>query len=180
MIGNKIIVRVANADDLKYVQTIVCEINLSSKDPSTSILIRSPDLIALKIKQGNAVIAHTISGTWVGFSYIQSWSNDAFVSNCGLVVASAFRQKGVAGRIKKKIIALCSHKYPGASLFGLTTSLAVMKINSGLGYLPVTYSEITNETDFWKACGSCPDYNILQSRKGKNCLCTAMLLKNNA
>jgi len=57
----------------------------------------------------------------------------------------------------------------------LTTGLAVMKINSDLGYEPVTYSELTQDDEFWKGCQSCVNYDILMSKERKNCLCTAML-----
>ncbi|MEG2480024.1 MAG: GNAT family N-acetyltransferase, partial [Mucinivorans sp.] len=66
-------------------------------------------------------------------------------------------------------------KFPGAKLFGLTTGLAVMKINSSLGYRPVTYSELTDDEQFWKGCASCVNFNILQAKDHKNCLCTAMI-----
>ena len=57
----------------------------------------------------------------------------------------------------------------------LTTGLAVMKINSDLGYEPVTYSELTQDEEFWAGCKSCVNYDILMSKERKNCLCTAML-----
>jgi hypothetical protein len=57
----------------------------------------------------------------------------------------------------------------------LTTGLPVMKINSELGYEPVTYSELTQDEDFWAGCKSCVNYDILMSKERKNCLCTAML-----
>ena len=50
-----------------------------------------------------------------------------------------------------------------------------MKINSELGYEPVTYSELTDDEEFWKGCQSCVNFQILQSKERKNCLCTAML-----
>jgi hypothetical protein len=50
-----------------------------------------------------------------------------------------------------------------------------MKINSDLGYEPVTYSELTQDNAFWKGCTSCVNYQILMSKERKNCLCTAML-----
>ncbi len=51
-----------------------------------------------------------------------------------------------------------------------------MKINSELGYEPVTYSELTQDEEFWKGCRSCVNYDILTSKERKNCMCTAMLL----
>ena len=50
-----------------------------------------------------------------------------------------------------------------------------MKINSDLGYEPVTYSELTTDEEFWKGCRSCVNFDILTAKERKNCLCTAML-----
>jgi len=77
--------------------------------------------------------------------------------------------------IKRKIFDLSRTKYPEAKIFGLTTGLAVMKINSELGYEPVTYSELTDDDAFWAGCQSCINFDILVSKERKNCLCTAML-----
>ena len=178
MSGDKIIVRVSNVTDLIYVNRITQEIEKAAADPSTSILKRSASLIAEKLVSGNAVIAVTNSGKWVGFCYLQEWSNKEFVANCGLVVASKYRRMGIGHLIKKKIVELSSQLYPESKLFGLTTSLAVMKVNTDLGYKPVTYSQITKEDDFWEGCRQCANYAILESRERKNCLCTAMMYIN--
>ena len=127
------------------------------------------------MEEGKAVIALTPSGDWVGFCYIEAWGHGQFVANSGLVVNPTFRGSGVATRIKQKIFELSRVKYPEAKIFGLTTGLAVMKINSELGYKPVTYSELTDDEDFWKGCQSCVNYDILMSKERKNCLCTGML-----
>jgi hypothetical protein len=50
-----------------------------------------------------------------------------------------------------------------------------MKINSELGYEPVTYNELTQDEEFWNGCKSCVNYDILMSKDRKNCMCTAML-----
>ena len=50
-----------------------------------------------------------------------------------------------------------------------------MKINSDLGYEPVTYSELTQDEAFWAGCKSCVNYDILMSKERKNCMCTAMI-----
>jgi hypothetical protein len=50
-----------------------------------------------------------------------------------------------------------------------------MKINSELGYEPVTYSELTQDEAFWAGCKSCVNYEILTSKERKICMCTAML-----
>jgi hypothetical protein len=77
--------------------------------------------------------------------------------------------------IKRTVFELSRKKYPDAKIFGLTTGLAVMKINSELGYEPVTYSELSQDEEFWKGCKSCVNYDILMSKDRKNCMCTAML-----
>ncbi len=147
----------------------------SAKARGTGIAKRSPDYIEKKMEEGKAVIALTIDGTWVGFCYIEAWGHEKFVANSGLVVSPAFRKSGVAKQIKKRVFELSREKYPDAKIFGLTTGLAVMKINSDLGYEPVTYSELTDDDQFWAGCKSCVNYDILMSKERKNCLCTAML-----
>src|SRR5687767_12852167 len=141
----------------------------------TGIAKRSPEYIEQKIDEGKAVIAVTDQNEWVGFCYIETWSHGEYVANSGLIVAPAFRKSGVAKGIKQKIFALSREMYPEAKIFGLTTGLAVMKINSDLGYEPVTYSELTQDEEFWAGCKSCVNYDILMSKERKNCLCTAML-----
>src|SRR6266536_4645268 len=147
----------------------------SAKARGTGIARRPPEYVAEKIEQGKAVIAVTTSGEWVGFCYIEIWSHGQYVANSGLIVAPAFRKTGVAKAIKQKIFALSREKYPNAKIFGLTTGLAVMKINSDLGYEPVTYSELTQDEDFWAGCKSCVNYDILMGKNRQNCMCTAML-----
>jgi hypothetical protein len=170
-----IIVRIADSGDEHYAVTITDEMEASAKARGTGIAKRSPDYVANKMKEGKAVIAHTKNGTWVGFCYIETWSHGEYVANSGLIVSPEFRKSGVAKSIKKKIFDLSREKYPNAKIFGLTTGLAVMKINSELGYEPVTYSELTQDETFWAGCKSCVNYDILMSKGRKNCLCTAML-----
>ncbi|MFT4024782.1 MAG: GNAT family N-acetyltransferase [Flavihumibacter sp.] len=141
----------------------------------TGIAKRSPDYVADKMREGKAVIALTKNGTWVGFCYIETWSHGEYVANSGLIVSPDFRKSGVAKRIKECTFKLSREKYPEAKIFGLTTGLAVMKINSDLGYEPVTYSELTQDEAFWAGCKSCVNYDILMSKGRKNCMCTAML-----
>lgn len=140
----------------------------------TGIAKRSPEYVSDKMKEGKAVIAITKTGTWVGFCYIETWGHGQYVANSGLIVSPPFRKSGVAKAIKKRIFELSKEKFPEAKIFGLTTGLAVMKINSELGYEPVTYSELTQDEAFWAGCKSCVNYEILMSRQRNNCLCTAM------
>jgi len=170
-----ILVREAVPDDKKYADAITEEMAESAKARGTGIAKRSPDYIQSKMDEGKAVIALTSDGTWVGFCYVEAWEHGKYVANSGLIVAPAFRKTGVATEIKKKIFALSRKRYPDAKIFGLTTGLAVMKINSDLGYEPVTYSELTTDEEFWKGCRSCVNFEILVSKQRKNCMCTAML-----
>jgi len=147
----------------------------SAKARGTGIAKRSPEYVAQKMEEGKAVIAHTTDGIWVGFCYIETWGHGEYVANSGLIVSPEFRKGGVAKGIKKRIFELSREKYPDAKIFGLTTGLAVMKINSELGYEPVTYSELTQDEAFWAGCKSCVNYDILMSKNRKNCMCTAML-----
>jgi len=155
---------------------IICdEMESSAKARGTGIAKRSPEYIQDKMREGKAVIAFTEDGVWAGFCYIETWSHGKYVANSGLIVSPQFRKGGLAKLIKKKIFALSRKTYPEAKIFGLTTGLAVMKINSELGYEPVTYSELTQDENFWAGCKSCVNYEILMSKERKNCMCTAML-----
>jgi hypothetical protein len=172
-----IIVRVAIAEDVQYANTITEEMEASAKARGTGIAKRSPASIAEKILEGKAVIAVTVHNEWVGFAYIENWGG-GFVSNSGMIVNPAFRERGVASAIKQRIFRLSRSKYPDAKVFSITTGQAVMKMNTRLGFEPVAYSEITRDPAFWKGCESCPNCGILKSKDFKYCLCTAMLYQN--
>lgn len=171
---NNIIIRVATPADKIYAGTITDEMESSAMARGTGIAKRSPEYVAQKMEEGKAVIALTPEGGWVGFCYIETWEGE-YVANSGLIVAPPFRKSGVAKAIKERVFQLSRERYPDAKIFGLTTGLAVMKINSDLGYEPVTYSELTQDEKFWAGCKSCVNYDILMSKERKNCLCTAML-----
>jgi hypothetical protein len=171
----KFTVQIASEQHLHFAEYICSEMESSAKARGTGIARRSPEYIKQKMLEGKAVIATTHNNTWAGFCYIETWSHNLYVANSGLIVSPEFRQSGLARAIKKKIFELSREKYPRAKIFGLTTGLAVMKINSELGYEPVTYSELTKDENFWKGCQSCVNFEILKSKDRKNCLCTAML-----
>ena len=161
---------------MSYVPEIEKALYEASLQKGTGIAVRSTEYITRKIEEGKAVIALNGEGLWAGFCYIESWGHNRFVANSGLIVSSAFRGVGLAREIKKRALELSATLFPGARLFGLTTSLAVMKINSGLGYKPVTFSELTDDDEFWKGCITCPYYDILVRTKRDDCLCTAMIM----
>jgi hypothetical protein len=169
-------ITIASAAHLSYVSEIEKALYEASQQKGTGIAVRSTEYLNGKIEEGKAVIALNGEGQWAGFCYIESWGHNRFVANSGLIVSSSFRGLGLASEIKKRALELSATLFPGARLFGLTTSLAVMKINSGLGYKPVTFSELTDDDQFWKGCETCPYYDILVRTKRDDCLCTAMIM----
>ena len=169
-------ISIASKAHLSYVQEIEEALYQASLQKGTGIAVRSTEYLSGKIKEGKAVIALGNQGKWAGFCYIESWGHNKFVANSGLIVSPDFRGAGLASEIKKRALELSSQLFPGAQLFGLTTSLAVMKINSGLGYKPVTFSQLTDDDEFWKGCETCPYYDILVRTKRDDCLCTAMIM----
>jgi hypothetical protein len=175
MENNSFIIKPASEKDCIYAETITLEMEESAKARGTGIAKRSPEYIKAKMQEGKAVIATTKDGEWAGFCYIEAWGHGKFVANSGLIVAPQFRKYGLASQIKNEIFKLSRSKYPDSKIFGLTTGAAVMKINSGLGYIPVSYGDLTDDEEFWKGCNSCVNVEILKSKNRQNCLCTAML-----
>ena len=164
----------ANEKHLAYVETILDTIEKAAKVRGTGIAKRSPEYVKQKMLEGKAIIA--LDGDkFAGFCYIESWSNKKYVANSGLIVVESYRGHGLAKRIKRKAFELSREKFPDAKIFGLTTGLAVMKINSEMGYRPVTFSELTDDDAFWRGCQSCVNYDILQRTNRRMCLCTGML-----
>lgn len=170
-----VIIRKATKADAKYAVQIAEETERSAIARGSGIAKRSPESILEKMAEGKAVIAVAATGEWAGFSYFEVWAHGEFISNSGLIVSPAFRKGGVARAIKKKVFSLGRRKYPDAKVFSITTGLAIMKLNTRLGFEPVTYNEITQEPSFWQGCRSCVNYPVLQSKGFGNCLCTAML-----
>jgi hypothetical protein len=167
-------VEVAGEQHIKYVDEINDAIDLASKQRGTGIARRSNEYLITKMSQGKAIIA--LDGeVFAGFCYIETWGNKGFVANSGLIVVPEYRGYGLAKEIKNKAFELSRKEYPEAKIFGLTTGLAVMKINHELGYRPVTFSELTNDEQFWNGCKGCVNYDILERMQRTKCLCTGML-----
>ena len=165
---------VAQPEHAVYAAPICALMAESAKARGTGIAKRKPAYLEEKIRSGKAVIA-LVDGELGGFSYIETWSHGDYVANSGLIVNPRFRRLGLARKIKAAVFALSREKYPDARIFGITTSLAVMKINSGLGYTPVTFSELTQDDAFWDGCKTCPNHDILERNERHMCLCTAMM-----
>jgi len=167
-------VLVAGKEHLKYVDEINDAIDVASKQRGTGIARRTFEYLASKIEAGKAIIA-LHGDAFAGFCYIETWGNKGFVANSGLIVVPEYRGYGLAKEIKRKAFQLSRKQYPEAKIFGLTTGLAVMKINHELGYKPVTFSELTEDDQFWNGCKSCVNYDILERMERTKCLCTGML-----
>ena len=168
------IIRVATAADAQYADLLCQWYVESAKTRGTGIAKREPAYVAQKMASGDSIIAF-VDGELAGFCYIETFDDKTFVVNSGLVVNAEIRKHGVGRAIKQGVFNLSRTKYPNAKIFGITTSLAVMKINTDLGYEPVTFSELTASEDFWKGCKSCKNYGILMDNDRKMCLCTGML-----
>lgn len=165
---------IANDMHISYASIICTTIAESAKVRGTGIAKRTPEHITEKIKQGNAIIALD-DQIFVGFCYIDTWDDEKFVANSALIVNPDYRGMGVAREIKKKVFQLARERYPNAKIFSITTGLAVMKMNSELGYKPVTFSEVTKDPSFWKGCETCQNFDVLKRTKQEMCLCTGML-----
>ena len=167
-------IQIASEKHVGYAEEICELIEIAARHRGTGIAKRDPEYIKNKLCSGHSVIA--LHGqNLAGFCYIEVWDNKKYVANSGLIVHSDYRGQGLAKRIKAKAFQLSRQKYPDAKLFGITTSLPVMKINSDLGYKPVTFSELTQDETFWQGCQSCPNFDILTRNERKNCLCTGMV-----
>lgn len=165
---------IADSTHALFAEQICATIAESAKIRGTGIARRTPEYILGKMSNGNAIIAME-GERFAGFCYIEVWDHERFVANSGLIVHPDFRNQGLAKRIKEAVFELSQRKYPEAKIFGITTGLAVMKINYELGYQPVTFSELTTDESFWEGCKTCTNYDILTRTKRNMCLCTGML-----
>ncbi|OZI09887.1 GNAT family N-acetyltransferase [Siphonobacter sp. BAB-5385] len=172
---NEYKVQVASKEHLYLAEEICWHMEESAKQRGTGIAKRSPEYLRRKMEEGKAIVAMTRKGEWVGFCYIETWDHGKFVANSGLIVHPDHRKSGIAKMIKEKAFELSRTKYPNARIIGITTSLAVMKINSELGYKPTTFSELPVDEAFWKGCSSCVNFDVLSRTGRKHCLCTGMM-----
>lgn len=165
---------IANKSHSIYADIICKTIAEAAQVRGTGIAKRQPEYIITKMENGNAVIA--LDGDeFAGFCYIEAWSHGKFVANSGLIVHPNYRNQGLAKQIKKVVFAHSRKKFPESKVFSITTGLAVMKMNSDLGYKPVTFSELTDDQSFWKGCQTCKNFDVLTRTEQKMCLCTGML-----
>ena len=179
-------VMVADASHEVYVDTILDTIREAAKKRGTGIAERTHEYVATKMREGKAIIA--LNGDeFAGFTYIESWGNKQYVATSGLwgnkqyvatsglIVHPKYQGIGLAKRIKQASFRLARLRWPWAKIFSLTSGAAVMKMNTELGYVPVTFNELTDDEAFWKGCEGCINHDILVAKNRKFCICTAML-----
>ena len=174
-------VLVADASHEKYVDTILDTIRTAAKKRGTGIAERTHEYVATKMKEGKAILAidtdtqTELGDKFVGFSYIETWGNKSYVTTSGLIVHPDYLGMGVAKRIKNYTFTLARVRWPHAKIFSLTSGDAVMKMNTQLGYVPVSFNQLTDDDAFWRGCEGCVNHDILQAKNRKFCICTGML-----
>ena len=170
----EILIKVAEANDEKYVDTIIDTIREAAKKRGTGIAERTHEYVATKMREGKAVLA-LCGERFAGFSYIETWGNKQYVTTSGLIVHPDFRHLGVAKKIKDMTFTLARTRWPHAKIFSLTSGAAVMTMNTQLGYQPVTFADLTDDEAFWRGCEGCINVDVLHRTGRKYCICTAML-----
>lgn len=170
----EIIVRVADASDEKYVDIILETIRDAARKRGTGIAERTHEYLATKMRESKAILA-LCGDKFAGFSYIETWGNKHYVTTSGLIVHPDFLGQGIAKRIKDYTFTLARVRWPKAKIFSLTSGDAVMKMNTRLGYVPVSYNQLTDDDAFWRGCEGCCNHDILMAKERKFCICTGML-----
>jgi hypothetical protein len=168
-------VLVAGPEHEVYVDTILETIAEAAKVRGTGIAKRTHEYLAKKMFEAKAVIALTKDGRFAGFSYIETWENQQYVTTSGLIVHPDFRGLHIAKRIKDHTFTLARVRWPHAKIFSLTSGDAVMKMNTALGYVPVSFNQLTDDDAFWRGCRGCVNHPILEMKERKFCICTGML-----
>ena len=161
--GIKVIV--ADASHEKYVDLILTTISEAAKKRGTGIAERTHEYVATKMKEDKVV----------GFSYIETWGNKSYVTTSGLIVHPDYQGRNIAKRIKDHTFTLARVRWPHAKIFSLTSGDAVMKMNTALGYVPVSFNQLTDDDAFWRGCRGCVNHPILEMKNRKFCICTGML-----
>ena len=173
-IYNSIDVMVADDSHEIYVDTVLDTIEAAAAVRGTGIAKRSHEYVTQKMREGKVIIA-LCGEEFAGFSYIESWGNKQYVATSGLIVADKFRNMGLAKRIKYAAFQLARLRWPKAKLFSLTSGSAVMKMNTELGYFPVTFADLTDDEAFWRGCNGCVNQDVLIRTQRRYCICNAML-----
>jgi hypothetical protein len=168
------LIEIGSAKHIHMAEEISKTMEESALARGTGISKRSPQLITHYITEGQALVATDANGSWAGFCYLNVFGNGRFVTSSGLIVSPRYRDRGLARQLKRKLFEVSRQRYPQASLVGITTSPAVMKINTQLGLYPTSFADMPQDDGFWKGCETCVNHDILMRTNRKLCLCTAM------
>src|SRR5471030_1251291 len=141
MEDERIIVRSAIPADVIFADQIISEMESSAIARGSGISKRSAASVIEKMDSGKAIVAVTESGEWVGFSYIETWDDEKFVSNSGLIVSPKHRNQGVASQIKTQVFAPTRSSYPRSIMIWNPSGLSMMTRNTSFGLKLVSYSE---------------------------------------
>lgn len=148
----------------------------SAAKRGTHVEPRTPDFVRKKMDAGLAVIAiNPETEEWTGFCYLEVWQHKKFVANSGLIVSPEYRGMGISTGIKIELFELCREKFPYAKILSLTTSPAVIHVNTELGYKIVPYSTILKDKLFLKGCNSWINFTDLMNNDHSNPHHIAML-----
>ena len=145
---------------------------------SGGLATRSEAWLAGRLERGDTLWAMETGPEptrWIGFCAIQPWSEERFVSTSALIVRSDSRGRGIARDLKTAALDLCERNYPEATIFGLSTSPAIVHLNRELGFRPAAYAELPQDPDFWAGCQGCRHHAELIARRRESCHCEAMV-----
>ena len=118
--GIKVIV--ADGSHEKYVDLILDTIREAAKKRGTGIAERTHEYVATKMREGKAVLAldpskqTELGDKFVGFSYIETWGNKAYVTTSGLIVHPDYQGRNIAKRIKDHTFTLARVRWPHAKI----------------------------------------------------------------
>ena len=167
-------VRISRPADVAYVERIQSLI-AEAAESGAIIAERSAEYLEQAIRARHAVVVLR-GDLLVGFATAHAWQDETFVSHSAMVVAPAFRGRGLARRIKKKLIDLSRRRWPDAAILSLTLSPAVERLNKSFKFDAVPYCDLTTDAGFWKGCEGCIHYGHLKRNQYQDCHCWAGLL----
>lgn len=166
-------VRAAAADDSRMAAAASRLIDASADEHD--IARRTPDWLEFKIRAGQAAVA--LAGEeLVGFGYWSQWEGGRWVSHSALVVRADRRGEGLGRRLKTVMMESSRAAFPGARLFSLTSSPAVVALNLSLGFRPAPLESLTQDPEFWACCATCRNFEQVRAR-GERCCCQGMIFE---
>ena len=103
-------ITISDSSHFHHAQAICDMMSQAALVRGTGIAKRKPDYIKMKMEEGKAIIALD-DDIVVGFCYIESWENQKYVANSGLIIHQEYRKMGLAKAIKKATFDLSKSKF---------------------------------------------------------------------